>query len=201
MSIHPLLIEANHLLPGGVNTYIVSEAFYLDALPQAGEPPRLLVAMKDIDETSTKVPLNQRPATISPIVTLCQVADFNRYDPQQMTLTLLGIASVKVEAIERGEGDIDLARHAPLPIWRRQTVSERYHYLSDKLKQYYRSNPGLHDHFQLTQYDNIGWVCLRWLELLPIEVKQKQLLLSQPNALFVAEFIDKLLRYPLTDPE
>ncbi|OOF05660.1 hypothetical protein BZG80_05105 [Salinivibrio sp. MA440] len=201
MSIHPLLIETNHLLPGGVNTYIVSEAFYLDALPQAGEPPRLLVAMIDMDEISPQIPSTPRPSTISPIVTLCQVADFNRHDPQQIALTLQGIESVKVEAIERGERDIDLARHTPLPIWRRQTVPEPYHYLSDKLKQYYRSNPGLHDHFQLTQYDDIGWVCLRWLELLPIEVKQKQLLLSQPNALFVAEFIDKLLRYPLTDPE
>ena len=201
MSIHHLLIEANHLLPDGVNTYVVSELFYLDALSQAGEPPRLLVAMRDLGESNTQARAEQRPAAISPIVTLCQVADFNRHRPQQIALTLQGIESVKVETIEMGEGEINLARHVPLPRWRHQTVPESYQYLSDKLKQYYRSNPGLHEHYQLTRYDNICWVCLRWLELLPIEVKQKQLLLSQPNALFVAEFIDKLFRYPLIDPE
>ncbi|SIN80713.1 LON peptidase substrate-binding domain-containing protein [Salinivibrio sp. ES.052] len=195
MSMHPILIEANHLLPGGLHTYVVTESFYLNALPHAGDPPQLLVAMKNEAEA------DHRPNAISPIVTLCHVADFNHYGPQQIALTLQGIENVKVDTIEVINGDVNIAHHAPLPQWQRQPLPDHYAYLSDKLKQYYRSNPGRHDHFQLTQYDDTCWVCLRWLELLPIEVKQKQLLLSQPNALLVAEFIDRLLRYPLIDQE
>ncbi|WBA07808.1 LON peptidase substrate-binding domain-containing protein [Salinivibrio kushneri] len=195
MSRHPLLIEASHLLPGGLHSYVLSESCYLQMLQQAGEPPRLLVAMKNEDEGQ------QRSHAISPIVTLCEIADFNRHGAHEIALTLQGIESVKVNAIDAGEGDVNMARYTPLPKWQRHAVPEHYLYLSEKLQQYYRSNPTRHEHFQLTQYDEIGWVCLRWLELLPIEVKQKQLLLSQPTALLVAEFIDKLLRYPLIDDD
>ncbi|ODP99851.1 MULTISPECIES: LON peptidase substrate-binding domain-containing protein [Salinivibrio] len=195
MSTKPVLIKTSHLLPGGLHTYIVPEAFYLSVLSQAGNPPELLIAMQ---EEGCEL---ETPSAISPIVTLCHVADFDRHDTHHMALTLQGIECVKVESITLGDNDVKLGTYSPLPQWRQQNTPQEYEYLSNKLAQYYRSNPALHHHFNLAQYDELGWVCLRWLELLPIEVKQKQLLLSQPSPNQVAEFIDKLLRYPLENDE
>ena len=42
-------------------------------------------------------------------------------------------------------------------------------------------------------YNNLTWVCQRWLEILPLEVHYKQLLLTQESIKLTVRFLLKLL--------
>lgn len=192
----PLLSTASHLLPGGVTTHTLPESLYLDILRHCqAQPPKLLVAM--VDEQTSDTQNNQ----IAPIVTLSDIVDFNVNKAGQITISIRGTECVYLKEIELSPEKLKLGYFEPLSRWPSKSLPEEYQYLRVKLEKYLSSNPSSLKYFSQCDFESLNWICMRWLELLPIEVAQKQLLLSQKSADKVAEFIDKLLRYPLQNEE
>ena len=124
------------------------------------------------------------------IGTLARVDDFHTNTPQGLlNITAYGQECFKINAIDCQDNGIVYGECQTLPEWGSFNLNETQEILSTKLKQFYQSNKEINELHKNKQFNNLSWICLRWLEILPIPIAEKQALLSMPNCLDTCDFL------------
>lgn len=117
--------------------------------------------------------LEEDGKTIQPIGTLVHIIDFETLPDGLLGISIQGskrfkLDKISVEADGLKRGDVSFIDNWPAV---RIATDERY--LSQMLQNILKEYPQHLKHYQTEQFDDIAWVCQRWLEILPVQASEK----------------------------
>ncbi|ELR64964.1 Putative Lon protease [Photobacterium marinum] len=127
------------------------------------------------------------------IATTCKIIDFDSDENSLLSIVVEGLQKVRLLSIRIADNDLLMANYHPYPHWEPTLVDDTTECLSEKLKLYYSSQPETGALYPDPAYNDLTWVCQRWLEILPLEVHYKQLLITQESVKLTVRFLLKLL--------
>jgi len=174
------------LFPGGPLPLRIFEPRYIDMVSMCmkTETPFGVLLIKDGEEAG--------PATTCEVGTLAKITDFYQGSDGLLGITAVGGQRFRLLSNERQPdglniGEVDLIEvEAALPL------PEKFRALADMLSNVLDDLGRLYEG-QDRQYENAVWVTYRFLEILPIDLDQKQLSLESSDTLARLDLVDELL--------
>lgn len=130
---------------------------------------------------------------ISPIGTHVKIIDFYTLDDGFLGIIVEGINRFIIDNITVESDGLKVADIHYISNWPDQVITEQDHYLTERLTDIFEQHPELDELYTSKEMDNASWVSQRWLELLPISVEQKQILLQQPNCTGTLQVLKELM--------
>ncbi|KPA54035.1 Lon protease [Photobacterium leiognathi subsp. mandapamensis] len=185
----PLLPHTEHVLPSGRVKLTIAQAHHVRMVKEAlSSNEGFVMAMVDSNRKDREI--TEVPA----LTTRVQIIDFHRLAGELLGITVEGVDILRVMKINVDYDHLLLADCKPYFIWHSIPVNSTNQSLADKLQQLHSSIPDVGEHYPTPCYNDITWVCQRWLEVLPIDVKYKQLLIHQESPKLAVRFLMKLLQ-------
>jgi Lon protease-like protein len=170
------------LFPGGVTRLRIFEQRYLRMVKEASG-----------DTGFALTPFTPHlPNHISDRGSWVKITDFETLDDGLLGIEIqaqcvLTINTVIVEHDNLSRGQTTPAQHWPQQPHTRQTLL-----LADQLKQLFATTAELNALYPQPCYDNANWVCLRWLEILPIEATEKAHFFDPGSFALAADFLSRV---------
>ncbi|GIU45981.1 LON peptidase substrate-binding domain-containing protein [Shewanella algidipiscicola] len=128
------------------------------------------------------------------IATQCEIIDFNLLDDGCLGVVLEGQQRVKIlSASQRKDGNwiaLTLGCHN----WQQEPIKGEFELISAALEQFYRVNPALFELYSDLHLEDASWVSQRWLEVLPLYNRDKQVLVNQPDCHKTMDFVLELIK-------
>lgn len=176
-----------HLLPGGRASYTLIEKRHLRMLKEslATNTPFAICMINESEEDSE---LKQIPA----IATECKVINFDQAEANLLSVVVEGTQKIRLHGISLDEDGLMQGESTLYPNWHTEKIRDGDEELAEKLKLFFHSMPEIGALYPSPHWDDITWVCQRWIEVLPLEVHYKQLLITQDNAKLTIRFLHKL---------
>ncbi|PSV39981.1 LON peptidase substrate-binding domain-containing protein [Photobacterium sp. GB-210] len=185
----PLFPYANHILPDGRTQLKIAQARHIRMVKEALISKKGFV-MAMIDNEREHSEIKDVPA----LSTHVKIIDFNRLEGDLLGITVEGIDLLKIEQIKIEDDKLLVAECTPVSTWAPSKTTTSNQCLAQRLKQLYSSQPEMESLYPTPLFDDMTWVCQRWLEVLPIEVKYKQMLIHQKTPNLAIRFLIKLLQ-------
>jgi Lon protease-like protein len=187
MTVHIPIFPLNTVLfPGGPLPLRIFEPRYIDMVSASmkSDTPFGVLLIKDGEEAG--------PATTYEVGTLAKITDFYQGSDGLLGVTALGGQRFRLISNERqhnglniGEVElIDAEAALPLPV-EYLALPEMLSNVLDDLGRLYEA--------QDRQYEDAVWVTYRFLEILPIDLIQKQISLESSDTLARLKLVDELL--------
>lgn len=178
----PLLFQKRHTLPAGRMHLYLSGITYITTLRA------LLLSKTGIgicmfsNKSSRKKLYN--------IGTRVTIEDFN-HEPNNplIRLNIYGQELFKITTIEQGNDDIMWGKCLQLPHWPQQQLTTEQQLLSTRLQLMFNKYPDLDKLHHQQEFDNLSWLCQRWLEILPLPTQEKQTLLNHPDCFQACDYL------------
>ncbi|MGR5146022.1 LON peptidase substrate-binding domain-containing protein [Photobacterium alginatilyticum] len=183
-----LFPSSSHILPNGRLEITVAEERYIRMVKQSLADKRSF-ALCMLNESEEHDEIKKIPA----IATEAHIIDFNALEGGLLSVMVEGTQTVRLLAIRVEEDGLLLADFEPYPHWTPAPIEASTLCLSEKLKLFYATMPEIGSLYPKPDYNDLTWVCQRWLEILPLEVHYKQLLLTQESIKLTVRFLLKLL--------
>ncbi len=182
----PILFNSRHILPAGRIPLRVISGLPLNTL---------IYAMKHNLELGVCMEETKTNGTV--IGTRVSVEDFNlSTEDKVLTVTVAGKASFVIDEMhEQNEGIITASFHT-LPSWPAREVNVDSAPLAERLESMFERYPELCSLYTKPHFDNLTWLCQRWLELLPLPTCEKQLLMATNSCNDTAEYLLSLMKEP-----
>lgn len=180
-----LIARDDLLLPGGRIEIRVAGPSALSLIAEVLKGHySLAFAMSRINETPPCYPL----------ATQCEIIDFNQLDDDSLGVVLEGIQRVKVlSAAKRRDGNW-IARTLACSNWQEEPIRGEFELISAALQQFYDVNPALFELYGDLHLEDATWVSQRWLEVLPLYNRDKQVLVNQPDCHKTMNFVLELIK-------
>ena len=183
----PLFFHPRHLLPQGRIPMRIKEKNALNAMKLAMQHySHFAICMWDKEQ-------DKENTALYTIGTQAIIRDFDTNDLNQLQLTLYGEKCVQIEDLYYDDHGLLSGECESLPLWPNVTLNTTQKLLSIRLQQFYHSHPEIGRYQENKDFNNLSWLCLRWLEILPIAIEDKQSLLSQPHCLDSCDFLMSLM--------
>ncbi|GIU17498.1 ATP-dependent protease [Shewanella colwelliana] len=129
-----------------------------------------------------------------PLATQCEIIDFNQLDDDCLGIVLEGQQRVKIlSAAQRRDGNW-IARTLACNNWQNEPIEGEFELISAALEQFYQVNPALFDLYSDLHLEDATWVSQRWLEVLPLYNRDKQVLVNQPDCHKTMNFVLDLIK-------
>jgi len=131
---------------------------------------------------------------IFPIGTAVSIIDFESLADGTLGITVAGSNLVEIKSITAESDGLKTAQAILLTPWSSHITKTDIEkaVLSDRLREVYAAYPDVAELYKETYFDDIGWLCARWLELLPLEPDVKQNLLASHSPRKISNYIYKL---------
>ncbi|PJG58809.1 LON peptidase substrate-binding domain-containing protein [Aeromonas cavernicola] len=159
-----------HLLPGGIMPLRIFEPRYQRMIAQAGD---LGFALCMVDPRQPDALRN-----MFPVATRVTIIDFDTLPDGLLGVTVQGIERVQIEDLWQAPDGLRSGEVTPLPAWPAHPLPPAQQPLADALRAVFADYPDYAALYQQPPWQDANWVAQRWLEVLPIPVAQKQLLLA-----------------------
>ncbi|MGL5048247.1 MAG: LON peptidase substrate-binding domain-containing protein [Shewanella sp.] len=117
--------------------------------------------------------LQEDGKTIQAIGTLVNIIDFETLPDGLLGISIQGskrftLDEISIDSDGLKRGDVSLIDN-----WPTTPIATDERYLSQMLQNILKEYPQHLKHYQTEQFDDIAWVCQRWLEILPVEASEK----------------------------
>ncbi|WP_372872073.1 LON peptidase substrate-binding domain-containing protein [Shewanella sp.] len=109
-----------------------------------------------------------------PVATRVEIVDFETVEDGLLGITVQGKERLEVLSWQTESDGLKLGTVRTLPPWSSQPITRDYKELSDKLSELFKSYPRQSSFIEQDDFNNLTWVCQRWLEILPIGLEHKQ---------------------------
>ncbi|MDD1794579.1 LON peptidase substrate-binding domain-containing protein [Enterovibrio makurazakiensis] len=169
------------LLPEGVSRLRIFEPRYVRLVKESMKDNQgFVLAMKEGD-------------SLCSFGTHVKIIDFETLPDGLLGVTIKGIKRVKLSNIGQEADGLWVADAEALPTW--EASREHPDFLGDALLALFEAHPehaaqyGSERHF-----DDLNWVCQRWLEVLPLANNQRQWFIAQTDLEEAKQFISVLLK-------
>ncbi len=188
MQRYPLFPLTAHLLPDGRMALRIFEPRYLRMVKEAcATDSGFVVCMLNNKGDKEK---NQH---VHAIGTYAKVIDFDMLDDGLLGITVEGIYCVEISEIETESDELRTGMCLPLDNWSCEVHNQDIAPMVDKLRQVFEHYQDLAAIYETPKFDNPMWVLLRWLELLPVDAKQKQHFLEQKSCTKLLHYLSSLV--------
>ncbi|MGF1723326.1 LON peptidase substrate-binding domain-containing protein [Photobacterium nomapromontoriensis] len=185
----PLLFQKRHILPGGRIPLRIAPGTQMEAFKAAlvgGDSDSFGVCMFDQHEHGHQ---------FYHIGTRVTVEDFDTSPIDgALIVTVVGHETFRIDHLEENDDGYFSAQCETIPLWPETKVRQDQQVLADKLKLMFKKHPELNGLHQNTQFDDLSWLCQRWLELLPVPTSEKQALLSAPNCQNTYDYLISIMQ-------
>ncbi|MGX9461453.1 LON peptidase substrate-binding domain-containing protein [Shewanella sp. A14] len=145
--------------------------------------------------------------TILPIGTLTKIIDFETLDDGLLGISVQGqqtftINHINVEKDGLKRADVRLIAPWPSDIIAAKTAQSHHDaierktdkILSDTLKQILQQYPHHLAHYSKDSFNDIAWVCQRWLEIVPLSAKDKYHCINSHNHQLAKSFLTDIIK-------
>lgn len=122
------------------------------------------------------------------------ITDFESLPDHTLGITIQGIESFEIIETWIEKDHLQFGTINPIIKWCPVPATSDNVLLVDTLKQVFLEFPQLSEHYILPMYDDITWVCQRWLEILPLPLQHKQWLLSQNDSKKAIQFLHTVIQ-------
>ncbi len=184
-----LLPHGEHLLPGGRLDLVISRVCDIRMVTEAmanNHPFALgMIAKNSSPETVTNIPA---------IATAVSIVDFNALDGGLLEIVVEGTNKIVVSDLNLAYDNLLTATYEIYHHWPTILIDADNQILAEKLALLFESIPKISQRYQNPNYKDATWVCQRWLEILPIDIKHKQSLIHHPTADITISFLLQLLQ-------
>lgn len=183
----PLLFQQRHVLPGGRMPIRIAQGPQMETFKVAlASSEGFGVCMVDEDEHG------QHYFYIGTLVT---IEDFDIIEPDNsLIVTVYGHENFFLRALEHDDNDVFYGECEAIPLWPEIKVRKDQRILADKLIQMFVKHPELNKLHQHKEFNNLSWLCQRWLEILPVPASEKQALLSAPTCLDTYDYLMSIMQ-------
>jgi len=183
----PLFPLPAHILPEGLLPLRIFESRYLRMVKESFVDDRgfgvcMIDSGKDKDY-----------GRILPIGTRVRIIDFYHLDDGLLGVTVQGIERFRINAIDVEPDGLKIGRITYLPNWPDVATEQQDEPLAARLHDVFDQYPELDELYHQKHYDNLTWLCQRWLEILPMPVIDKQVLIERNNVNAAREFLTRLI--------
>ncbi|MEZ8144229.1 LON peptidase substrate-binding domain-containing protein [Enterovibrio sp. FF113] len=168
------------LLPGGVTQLRIFEPRYVRLVKESMADNRgFILAMKEGDAVCT-------------FGTHVSIIDFETLPDGLLGVTIKGMARLKLSDIVQEKDGLWVGEAESLPDWR--SSQHQPGFLGEALAALFDAHPEhANQYSEDRHFDDLNWVCQRWLEVLPLANNQKQWFIAQNDLEEAKQFIDVLL--------
>lgn len=115
------------------------------------------------------------------IGTRVEIFDFGQDKNGFLTIDIKGIERFTFNKITTDSDGLMHADIIPIESWQSIEMSEKYDAILTPLKDALVENPLYVEQVSTHSYDDLSWVCQRWLEILPIPTEKKYWLAKQTS--------------------
>ncbi|ABS08770.1 MULTISPECIES: LON peptidase substrate-binding domain-containing protein [Shewanella] len=117
--------------------------------------------------------LEEDGKTIQPIGTLVHIIDFETLPDGLLGISIQGSKRFKVNEISIEDDGLKRGDVSFIDNWPATRIATDERYLSQMLQNILKEYPQHLKHYQAEQFEDIAWVCQRWLEILPVQASEK----------------------------
>jgi len=184
----PLFPLSAHLLPGGRLSLRIFEPRYVRMVKEAcANNTGFGVCM--INAKGSKE-LNQH---ILPIGTYAKVVDFDLLPDGMLGITVEGERCFKIINISTEKDELRIGECEWLSEWTLPADKQLVSPINERLIEIFEKYQELRNLYVTPHFDDPIWVIYRWLELLPVNAEQKQLLLQNNDCVKAISFLTQLV--------
>lgn len=187
----PLFPLSAHVLPGGRLRLRIFESRYLRMVKEAcATQPSGYIGMCMFNDAGSV----DQNTHIHPIGTLVRVIDFETLPDGLLGITVEGVQCFKLIEVNTAADGLRVGSVEPQATWPSTLLLNDDIVLAEQLGKVYDSYPELEGSKCPQQMQQAEWVCMRWLELLPICASTKQELLQQTDCTKALRFLRQLIQ-------
>ena len=171
----PLFPLNTVLFPGGPLPLRIFEARYVDMISERmrNEGPFGVLLIKDGPEAGG-------PASTYEVGTLARITDFYQGSDGLLGVTAIGEQRFRLLSAERQADGLNVGEVELLPEDPALPVPDAYQGIAEILEGVLDNLGRLYESLE-RRYDDAGWLSYRFIEILPIDLEQKQLCLENPD--------------------
>jgi Lon protease-like protein len=182
-----LLPLTSHILPHGRLPLRIVEERYIRMIKESAKAMSGFgVVMIDPNQSG---PFGR----ISSIGTHVDIIDFYPLDDGFLGINVEGSQRFIIDDITTESDGLKMANVHYISNWPDQKTTPKEYYLAEKLEEIYVQHADINQLYTLKEMANISWVSQRWIELLPLSVSEKQLLLQQPDCNSTVAILKELM--------
>ncbi len=174
----PLFPLSGHVLPGGTMRLRIFEPRYVRMVKEScngtNSRPIGMCMLNDQGNTGSNT-------HIHPIGTSVTIVDFEQLPDGLLGITVAGQGLFRITDMTVEEDGLRVGHFEDHPVWPSQRLSSDRAFLAEQLVEIYKTYPELAVDYTSEQLQQADWVCLRWLELIPVSAQTKQELLQSPS--------------------
>ncbi|HAD49198.1 MAG: hypothetical protein CMF12_07925 [Idiomarina sp.] len=184
----PLFPLTAHVLPEGRLRLRIFEPRYTRLVKRCmSEQSDFVICMFDPNQSK------ETENYILPFGTAVQIIDFEMLDDGFLGITVEGKDRVHIHDHHVESDGLNLGHVERLPAWPNKALSSDKIVLKERLEEIFQVYPELANLYQDERFDELSWLCQRWLEILPLDVHAKQQLIKADNPLEVSEYLLQLV--------
>jgi hypothetical protein len=174
------------LFPGGPLPLRLFEPRYIDMVSRCmkSETPFGVLLIKDGEEAG--------PSTTYEVGTLAKIVDFYQGSDGLLGITALGGQRFRLISNERQHDGLNIGEVELLEVEAKLPLPEKFRALPEMLSNVLDDLGRLYAEHD-RRYDDAVWVTYRFLEILPIDLEQKQLSLESSDTLARLHLVGELL--------
>ncbi len=185
----PLFPLSAHLLPSGRMSLRIFEPRYIRMVKEACAQNRgfvLCMLNAQGDKETNK--------HIFPIGTFAEVIDFDMLEDGLLGIKVAGLYGVEVTDIRTEPDGLRVGQCEKIQPWCCDITSEQIAPMDERLKEIFDRYAELGAMYDKPSFDDPIWVIHRWLELLPVDAKQKQHFLVQKDCKKLLNYLSALVQ-------
>ena len=182
----PLFPLNTVLFPGGPLPLRIFESRYLDMISRCmkDDVPFGVLLIRDGHEAG--------PATTFNVGTLARVTDWYQGSDGLLGITAIGGERFRLCSSERQVDGLNMGEVELLPAVQSMALPDQYQFLQPILESVLNDLGRLYEDLE-RQYDDAVWMAWRFVEILPIDLEEKQALLETDDIPACLALIEKVL--------
>ncbi|MDV5168285.1 LON peptidase substrate-binding domain-containing protein [Photobacterium rosenbergii] len=177
----PLFPLQIYLLPGGISKLRIFEPRYTRLVKLAmGDGNGFGLCMKDED-------------SLCHFGTRVIITDFEKLPDGLLGITIRGVEKFLINKHWQEDDGLRFGDVTPMSNWTPSEIKFVDRDISNSLKALFEEYPEHAENYPLPDYNDMTWVCQRWLELLPLETNQKQWFMSRNDHRAALSFLHNVI--------
>ncbi|MEW9798797.1 LON peptidase substrate-binding domain-containing protein [Alteromonas sp. CYL-A6] len=184
----PLFPLSAHLLPGGRMSLRIFEPRYVRMVKEACASGKGFV-MCMLNARGDK----EANEHIFPIGTYAEVIDFDLLEDGLLGIKIAGIHSVEVTDIRTEHDGLRVGKCETVQPWCCDISPQQIAPMDERLQEIFERYHELGAMYDNPAFDDPVWVMHRWLELLPVDARQKQHFLQQKDCRKLMNYLSALI--------
>lgn len=181
----PLLFQKRHVLPTGRMPIRIAPGPQTDAFK---------VALSSADGFGVCMLDESDPGHLFHIGTRVTVEDFDTSTHDGiLNVTVYGHDSFRIKSLTQDDNEVFFAEYQTIPQWAEIQLHNHQQLLAVKLRMMFEKHPELDRLHQTKEFNNLSWLCQRWLEILPVPACEKQALINTPTCLDTCDYLMSMM--------